>query len=113
MLQGSVRSILSFHFDGADDKRVQMKLSDNERLFLQTIADGDYATIAQVTQACGFQRTMGLHYYRTLLLGGLVDGFEPTYLGYKLLNGDDVNDSSMPGNVGIKVDQVKDPRKDL
>lgn len=90
-----------------------MQLSDNERLFLQTMADGDYSTIAQVTQACGFQRTMGLHYYRTLLLGGLIEEFQPTYLGYKMLSEDDSSDVSMPGNVAIKVDSVDDPRKDL
>lgn len=63
-----------------------MRLSDNERIMLEAIRDNDFRTIAQVTQHCGFTRAMGYHYFRSLSLGGLIDGFEVTYAGHMILN---------------------------
>lgn len=86
-----------------------MKLSVNERKFLEAIRDNDFKTISQVTQACGFQRAMGYHYFRTLLLAGLIDGFEVTYAGYKMLDGEELIDSDDEYHVGIKLaDAEKD-----
>lgn len=73
---------------------MDLRLSENERIFLQTLNDGAYSTVAQVTQACGFQRAMGYHYYRSLSTGGLIDGFELTYLGHKLL----LDEEIIPGD---------------
>lgn len=80
-----------------------MRLSKNERIFLEAIRDNDFKTIAQVTQACGFQRAMGYHYFRSLSLGGLIDGFELTYAGFKMLDGQDLIDSDDEYHVGIKL----------
>ncbi len=87
-----------------------MRLSDNERRFLQAINDNCFSTIAQVTQACGFQRAMGYHYYRTLMLGGLIDGFELTYAGHLLLKGEDALAGDDATRVDIKVAEVRDTR---
>ncbi len=77
-----------------------MKLSDNERVFLEAIRDNCFNTIAQVTQHCGFQRAMGYHYFRSLSLGGLIDGFELTYAGHKVLAGEDL----LPGDDETRFD---------
>lgn len=88
-----------------------MKLSPNERTFLEAIRDNDFKTIAQVTQACGFQRAMGFHYFRSLSLGGLIDGFELTYTGYKMLDGQNLNEMDDEYRVDIKIaDTDKDGR---
>lgn len=87
-----------------------MRLSDNERKFLQAINDNCFATISQVTQACGFQRAMGYHYYRSLMLGGLVDGFEVTYAGHKLLQGDDIDVCDDSAHVDMRIAEVRDAR---
>lgn len=83
-----------------------MKLSNNERKFLEAIRDNDFRTIAQVTKACGFQRAMGYHYFRSLSLGGLIDGFEVTYAGYKMLDGDILTDSDDEYRVDIKLADI-------
>lgn len=88
-----------------------MKLSDNERKFLEAIRDNDFKTIAQVTQACGFQRAMGYHYFRSLSLGGLIDGFEVTYAGYKMLDGEALIDSDDEYHVGIKLADAEKENK--
>lgn len=90
-----------------------MRLSDNERTFLEAIRDNDFRTLAQVTQHCGFTRPMGYHYFRSLSLGGLLDGFELTYAGHKILSDEEPEASDFntsysirPGNV-----DVRDPRQ--
>ena len=88
-----------------------MKISSNERKFLEAIRDNDFKTIAQVTQACGFQRAMGYHYFRSLSLGGLIEGFELTYAGYKMLNGEDLIDSDDEYHVGIKLAEADKENK--
>lgn len=85
-----------------------MRLSVNERKFLEAIRDNDFKTIAQVTQACGFQRAMGYHYFRALSLGGLIDGFEVTYAGYKMLDGENLVDSDDEYHVEIKLADTKE-----
>lgn len=87
-----------------------MKLTDNERAFLQAINDNCFTTIAQVAQHCGFQRAMGLHYFRSLTLGGLIDGFELTYAGHKLLQGEAMDDAADGARFNIRLPEVKDAR---
>lgn len=89
-----------------------MKLSDNERKFLQAIHDNCFTTIAQVTQACGFQRSMGYHYFRSLSLGGLIDGFELTYAGHKMLAGEELVPGDDGSHFDIRFPDVDDARKD-
>lgn len=84
-----------------------MRLSKNERLFLEAIRDNDFKTVSQVAQACGFQRAMGYHYFRSLSLGGLIDGFEPTYAGYKMLEGQDLADSDDEYRADIRLADTK------
>ena len=87
-----------------------MQLTENERRFLQAINDNCFTTIAEVTQHCGFQRARGLHYYRSLMLGGLIDGFELTYLGHKMLHGE-VPDANMDAtHFSIRFPEVTDTR---
>lgn len=87
-----------------------MRLTDNERTFLQAINDNCFTTIAQVTQYCGFQRAMGFHYFRSLSLGGLIDGFELTYLGHKMLLGEEIENGSDASHFNIRLPEVKDTR---
>lgn len=84
-----------------------MRLTDNERTFLQAIHDNCFTTIAQVTQYCGFQRAMGYHYFRSLSLGGLIDGFELTYLGHKMLKGDALTEGVDASRFNIRLPEVK------
>ncbi len=93
------------------DGQYAMKLTDNERKFLQAIDENCFATIAQVTQYCGFQRAMGYHYFRSLSLGGLIDGFELTYLGHKMLNGEEIVNGDDMEHINIRLPEVRDTRK--
>lgn len=83
-----------------------MRLSDNERTFLAAMRDNEFHTIAQVTQYCGFTRQMGYHYYRSLSLGGLIDGFEPTYAGYKMLDDRPLDEADVEDHVKIRHEPV-------
>lgn len=87
-----------------------MRLSKNERIFLEAIRDNCFTTIAQVTQACGFQRPMGYHYFRSLSLGGLIDGFEVTYAGMKMLQNEELLDSDDEYHVDIRVSKAEEHR---
>lgn len=87
-----------------------MKLSDNERIFLEAIRDNCFNTVAQVTQHCGFQRAMGLHYFRSLYLAGLIDGFEVTYAGLKMLQDEQLTDSDDNHCVDIRVSEAQEHR---
>lgn len=87
-----------------------MKLSKNERIFLEAIRDNSFATIAQATQYCGFQRAMGLHYFRTLYLAGLIDGFEVTYAGLKMLQNEPLDDGDDDQRVDIRVSDAREHR---
>ena len=89
-----------------------MRLSDNERTFLEAIRDNDFRTIAQVTQYCGFTRAMGYHYFRSLSLGGLIDGFELTYAGHKMAEGAALEAGDFDDGYSIRhgsVDVREDP----
>ena len=88
-----------------------MRLSDNERSFLEAIRDNDFRTIAQVTLHCGFTRPMGYHYFRSLSLGGLIDGFELTYAGHKMLEDEDIEASDFNESYSIRPGIV-DVRKE-
>lgn len=89
-----------------------MELSKNERIFLEAIRDNCFSTIAQVTQACGFQRAMGYHYFRALTLGGLIDGFEITYAGAKMLDNEQLTDGDDEFRVDIRVSKPEGRRAD-
>lgn len=89
-----------------------MKLSDNERVFLEAIRDNCFNTIAQVTQHCGFQRAMGYHYFRSLSLGGLIDGFELTYAGHKVLAGEDLLPGDDETRFDIRIPEATEHRID-
>lgn len=88
-----------------------MRLTDNERTFLQAINDNCFTTIAQVSQHCGFQRAMGMHYFRSLTLGGLIDGFELTYMGHKMLQGDAADVGADAIHFNIRFPEVGGTRK--
>lgn len=89
-----------------------MRLSANERIFLEAIRDNCFATVAQVTQHCGFQRAQGLRYFRALSLGGLIDGFEVTYAGMKMLQDEPLTDADDEFRVDIRVSDVRSRRAD-
>ena len=78
-----------------------MRISDNERKFLQAIRDNDFRTLAQVTLHCGFTRPMGYHYFRSLSLGGLIEGFELTYAGHRVLDGQSADEGDL--NMGYSI----------
>ena len=88
-----------------------MRLSANERVFLEAIRDNDFRTIAQVTLHCGFTRQMGYHYFRSLSLGGLIDGFELTYAGHKILEGRELEPSDFDSGYSMRPGIV-DPRNE-
>ena len=89
-----------------------MRLSDNERIFLEAIRDNCFSTVAQVTQHCGFQRAMGLHYFRSLSLAGLVDGFEVTYACMKMQQNEPLVDADDGRRVDIRVSDAQAHRVD-
>ncbi len=87
-----------------------MRLSDNERKFLQAINDNCFNTISQIAQACNFNRSMGYHYYRSLYLGGLIEGFELTYAGHKMLQGEELENGDVYSDMNIRIAEVRDKR---
>ena len=89
-----------------------MRLSKNERIFLEAISENCFSTVAQVTLYCGFQRAMGYHYFRSLSLGGLIDGFEVTHAGMKMLMNEELADGDDDYRVDIKVSEAAAHRVD-
>lgn len=84
-----------------------MHISDNERYLLETIRDECFATISQLAHACDMPYMMCLHLVRGLSLGGLIDGFELTYAGHKVLNGEAMKSSDFDMNVDVRIADIK------
>lgn len=84
-----------------------MQLSQNERLVLETIRDDCFTTISQVAHACGMPYVMCVHYFRDLNLAGLLQGFEVTYAGHKMLNGEEMKRSDDSHNVDVRIADVE------
>lgn len=83
-----------------------MRVSDNELAFLAALRDNDFSTLSQVAQHCGFTRQMTYHYYRSLSLGGLIEGLQPSYAGYKLLDDEPLEPEDFDERFGIRHESV-------
>ena len=87
-----------------------MRQCDNRRIVRETSRDNWFSTVGKVTQQCGFQRAMGLHYVRGLYLAGLMDGFEVTCAGLKMLQDEQLTDSDDDHCVDIRVSEAQEHR---
>lgn len=79
-----------------------MVLSENERLVLTAIRDGVFSTVRELTQATGLPYQAVRYNYWRLMVSGLVQGFEVTYAGHKMLAGEPLKSSDMAGNVDLR-----------